>query len=175
MLVCRVATGLGRGSWALALVLVGCGCGEKGAPARDPIAQDVTTEAAPAPIKQPTREQAAHVLSDFAERLLTEPHGDLTTSLRVPAGIRPQQLAFYYEELRTKHINQAGVEAVLTKEFGLVAERLGEKAQSVADQVDLPAGELWAFGDLEGAAILHWDGERFWVVSVHQLLLAVPE
>ncbi len=169
MVVCDVATGWVRGFVGLALVLA---CGEKAVPAPPPLTEDVepvTPEAAPAPIVQPTQELAAAVLSDFVERLLSEPQGDLTMLLRIPTGIRPQQLSFYYEELRTKYINRAGVEAVMVKEFGLVVDRLGESAQGVADQMDLPVLELWAFGDLESAAILHWDGERFWVASVHQL------
>ena len=117
----------------------------------------------------PDRAQAKEVLIAFGEALLASPTGAIEDQLRIPDGLNEQQLAFFYKELRQKHVNEAGITSALEDGFGPIVERLGDKAQSVADQLGLGLEETWVFGDVESAAILQWDGKRFWVAGVHKL------
>ena len=163
-----------RASWLLVMTLA-CGTKESAQAPADPPADDASPlELAAAAIPdtklaiEPSKEAAAEVLTQFATALLADPPGDLTDSLRIPEDVSEQQLSFFYKELRRKYVSRAGVDAVLLKPFGTLEERLGDKAQSIADQADLALDETWAFGDVESAAIMHWDGQRFWVASVHE-------
>ncbi len=167
----------------LLLLTVACGDAKREGATEEPPAEDglagslahngitvdgITVDATVAkPI--PQRAEAAAALSAFGKALLASPTGSMEEHLRIPAGLSEQQLAFFYKELRQKHVNEAGISSVLDGEFGLIAERLGEKAQSVCDQLGLTLEETWVFGDVEGAAILQWDGQRFWVAGVYKL------
>ncbi len=126
-------------------------------------------DAAAKNLSQPSREEAAKVLNAFATALLDSPTEAIQESLRIPEGLSEKQLAFFYKELRMKHVSRAGVEAVLSADFGPLAERLGEKAPEVAEQLGIPLADAWAFGGVERAAVLYWDGERFWVSGVFRL------
>ncbi len=164
-----------RALWLLALTLA-CGEKRKAEVVVDPPGDDAAQALVRAVVRpdaqgfEPSREGARDVVQAFAAELLAVPPGEMGEVLRIPEGPSEQQLAFFYKELRRKHVNQKGIDAVLEKDFGPLAERLGDKAQSVADQVGLSLDETWAFGDVESAVILQWDGQRFWVASVHQLL-----
>lgn len=158
------------------VMTLACGTKERAKPPVDPPVDDASPleiaaaqDPVPEPGPAPSKEAAAAVLTQFVTALLNDPPGDLTDCLRIPEDVTEQQLSFFYKELRRKYVTQAGVDAVLLKPFGPIEERLGDKAQSVADQAGLTVDETWAFGDLESAAIMHWDGQRFWVASVHEL------
>lgn len=153
-----------------------CGTKESAqAPADPPVddASPLEIAAAQVPVSEPgpapSKDAAAAVLTQFVTALLQDPPGDLTDCLRIPEDIGEQQLSFFFKELRKTYVTRAGVDAVLLKPFGTLEERLGDKAQSIADQADLALDETWAFGDVESAAIMYWDGTRFWVASVHEL------
>ncbi|MCP4446264.1 MAG: hypothetical protein GY811_13105 [Myxococcales bacterium] len=161
----------------LMLLALSLACGEKG---KGGASADLSVEDAggvlpePAELSKPaqpvpTRKAAAQVLADFAAALLAKPPGDLSGLLQIPEGLTEKQLSFFFKELRKRHVSRAGVDEILGKEFGPLAERFGEEAQGVADQATLMLDDAWAFGDRETAAILYWDGERFLVASVHRL------
>ena len=156
------------------LLTLACGDTSKKAESEDPPGDIVSETVATAidaqvEVAVPERAQAEEVLAAFGKALLASPTGAIDASLRIPDGLSDPQLDFFFKELRKKHVNNAGIAKALEGEFGPIAERLGDKAQSVADQLGLSLEETWAFGDVKSAAILQWDGKRFWVAGVHQL------
>jgi hypothetical protein len=169
-----VASLLTRASLLLLLTLACGDTSKQGAP-EDPPTEEVNSKdparAIDAPVAgpEPARAAAQETLSAFGKALLASPTGAIEQYLRIPEGLSEGQLDFFYKELRKKHANEAGIVAVLQRDFGPIAERLGDKAQSVADQLGLSVDETWVFGDVESAAILQWDGQRFWVAGVHKL------
>lgn len=156
------------------LLTLACGDTSKKVEAEDPPGETVAETVVAAidaqvEVAVPEREQAEEVLAAFGKALLASPTGAIDASLRIPDGLSEPQLDFFYKELRKKHVNNAGIAKALEGDFGPIAERLGDKAQSVADQLGLSLEETWVFGDVESAAIMQWDGTRFWVAGVHKL------
>lgn len=164
-----------RASLLLLLLSLACGDSSKPGATEDPQTEEVVAvdpalaidAQVAAPI--PERADAEAVVLAFGEALLASPTGAIAEHLRIPEGLSESQLDFFYKELRTKHVSRAGIAAIVQRDFAPIAERLGEDAQSVADQLELGLEEAWVFGDTERAVILQWDGKRFWVAGVHRL------
>ncbi len=119
---------------------------------------------------KPTSKDAASVLRDFSEKLLSDDLAGARANLRVPQNFKNKQIDFFLQELQApENLSKLGVEAVLQAEFGSLQERFGEKAEGVANSLGIPLDSLYAFGDTSAAAVLFWDGQRFRVAALHKL------
>ncbi len=58
---------------------------------------------------------------------------------------------------------------MLASDFGPLQERFPDSAAAIAFHAKIEVTQAYAFGDLNAAALLHWDGTRFRVAALHNL------
>lgn len=163
-------------SWFLHIWLCAClaGCGQEKKADTEPLPEAEASAATQASASEdaatlPARALAVETVQGFADCVFD---GDPIAGLELlvtPEGFsQPELLRFLTELVAKNHVSREGLERIVTKEFGSLHERFGDAAVGVAGRASLNLGEIFAFGDVEAAVLLHWDGKRFRLAAFHQ-------